>query len=417
MKESTDLGLVCLLAFSLMPLLAEPDPVSRRSVPDTGTIVLTDFSGARDWGPELIHFSLDTRRFKPGRLALLDADGKAVPFQVEDGELAFVAVLKKGSSKTWQLQHSDQDRSGENSSLKISRTTDGIEAGNEFFALRMPKAMSKAFPEPVTAAEVPAPLRQWQQNGQGWIGGARLVSHRKVKSYVHSVVRNGPACFEFEARYRFVPKGEYVIRIQISTGVPLAEVTEEYDFGEITDGRDFLMLDLHAGWNPQYIGLIGQQSEARSIPPFTSNPISKYLDGKRKPAASTPPVGGTGNAPSPVVPEAGYVLLEKCVPAGKWGGYRGGIQLWDGDAKNPSAGRRITLGLLSAGSWRKTNSVNLWYREGVGISVALPISVRRIQWSLDIADDVSPFSTHEHDEGLSQSYGRRVWGLYFGDLA
>ncbi len=45
--------------------------------------------------------------------------------------------------------------------------------------------------------------------------------------------------------------------------------------------------------------------------------------------------------------------------------------------------------------------------------MALPISVRHITWYNETTDDISPFSSHEHDEGVRESYGRREWALTF----
>ena len=55
-----------------------------------------------------------------------------------------------------------------------------------------------------------------------------------------------------------------------------------------------------------------------------------------------------------------------------------------------------------------------WYREDAGMTLALPLSVRWSRWSIEVTDDHSPFSTHEHDPDLRPSYGRRCWGLYAG---
>ena len=46
------------------------------------------------------------------------------------------------------------------------------------------------------------------------------------------------------------------------------------------------------------------------------------------------------------------------------------------------------------------------------MTLALPLSVRWSRWSIEVTDDHSPFSTHEHDPDLPPSYGRRCWGLY-----
>jgi hypothetical protein len=69
---------------------------------------------------------------------------------------------------------------------------------------------------------------------------------------------------------------------------------------------------------------------------------------------------------------------------------------------------------MHTGSWRRTNSLVAWHDPARGVQVALPISVRYSHWYLDLTDDKSPFSSHEHDPGLPPSYGRRVWALGFG---
>jgi hypothetical protein len=52
--------------------------------------------------------------------------------------------------------------------------------------------------------------------------------------------------------------------------------------------------------------------------------------------------------------------------------------------------------------------LNAWHDPAHGVQVALPISVRLSGWYLDVTDDQSPFSTHEHDPDLPESCGRRV---------
>jgi hypothetical protein len=107
-------------------------------------------------------------------------------------------------------------------------------------------------------------------------------------------------------------------------------------------------------------------------------------------------------------------LLETILPAGRWGDAKGGVQVWDGDPAQPGSGRNMGLVPLHAGSWRRAMALCAWYREDAGMTLALPLSVRWSRWSLEVTDDHSPFSTHEHDPDLPPSYGRRCWGLYAG---
>ncbi len=256
---------LALLVAAGAPAAAE-DTMTRRAVPADGRIALTDY-GYRDWWPELVHYALDTTRFRAGKLVLLDPSGRAVPFQVEGNTLAFVAFLPRGETNTYHLQASPQDRSAENTTLAAGPRGAAYEVRNEHVALRLPPPGTRAFPEPVEAAQATPPLLQWGQVGHGWMGGMRFATPRRVASQAFAVVRSGPACVEYEARYRFTPKGEYVWRVRLSPGMPLAVVTEEYDFGEITEGHDLLMLDLHAGWQPQSIGTVGGAGEQQMPAP------------------------------------------------------------------------------------------------------------------------------------------------------
>jgi hypothetical protein len=399
-------GIAALLLILPPNHAAAASPYPRAKVPPDGRMTLTDY-GTRAWGPELVHYAFDTNRFAPGRLALLGPDGKGVPFQVEGGVLAFVANLPQGGTVSYTLQGSATDRSTENSTLHLGQSDRAIEIANEFLALRLPAVGERSYPNGVEAAKVPPPIRQWKQAGQEWMGGTRFATPRKVTAHVFTLARQGPACLEFEARYRFAPKGEYVCRIRLSPGMPLALVSEEFDMGETTKGEDVLLLDLHANWQPQNIGWTkygGEQNPAR----LDTRAFAAYVEGKRDARPPEAPVGGVGQAPVLPLPESGLVALDRIMPV------CGGVQVWDGELRRPGQERSIGLVALHSGSWRRTMVLQAWHKAGTGVVIGLPISVRPARWSLEVTDDFSPFSTHEHDEGLPRTYGRREWGLHFG---
>jgi len=399
------------LAVALAATQPPGDPLTRAVVPTDGRIVLTDY-GYRDWGPELVHYGIDTRRFGPGRLVLLDAGGKAVPFQIDDRTLAFVASVPSGGAAVYRLQSASADRSKGNTTLQCRSEAGRLLVRNEHLSLRMPALGDRTFDPPAPATKASPPVLQWAGADGAWMGGARFASARKVTSRTFRLVRSGPACVAYEARYRFAPAGEYVWRVRLSPGMPIAVVTEEFDLAALTEGEDVLLLSLHAGWEPRHVGWVGAEGR-QMLPPLHTSTLTDYLAAKRSASEQAPPVGGAGAAPSPHVSAEGMTLLEKIVPAGKWGGYKGGVQLWDGKRARPGDGRAIGLVPLHAGSWRRAMALNAWQGSD-GVTVGLPIGVRPMRWSLDIADDFSPFSTHEHDEGLSRTYGRRCWGLYVG---
>ena len=113
-------------------------------------------------------------------------------------------------------------------------------------------------------------------------------------------------------------------------------------------------------------------------------------------------------------PGKGLVFLDKIGASGAWG-MRGGIELQSTQGSSDGAAvRSISLCPWHLGSWRRAMGLNVWHDPTNGVQVALPISVRLSRWYLDVTDDQSPFSTHEHDPELPASYGRRVWALGLG---
>ena len=384
----------------------------RSLVPEHGKICITDY-GYRDWGPELVHYQLDTWQFPPGKLVLLDDAGQAVPFQIDGSVLAFVARVPKGSTACYSLQRSEVDRAAEHGTLTSAIHGDTLEIRNEYLGLRMPAPETHTFATPVAAAAVPPPIKQWTTSGHEWIGAARFATERNIVSYAFSVIRQGPACVEYEARYRFAPEGEYVWRICLSPAMPVALVSEEFDFGQLTEGHDALLLELHSGWQPRHLGFASGAGDQVN-PQLSTGDYQEFIAERRSREPRPPSVGGYGEEPRPFIPEADMCRLAYMTPAGKWGDFLGCLQVYDGDRAHPEAGRNIGLLTLSTGGWRRAMGLTLLYTEEVGINVSLPLSVRPMRWNLDCADDLSYFSNHEHDAELRPSYGRRCWGLYAG---
>ncbi|HUW34417.1 MAG TPA: hypothetical protein VM223_22650 [Planctomycetota bacterium] len=408
MTKLTLYALVLLFSAAIVPAgfgeAKDPGVLQMAAVPDDGVIRLADY-GYRDWGPELVRYRIDAGRFQPGKLVLTGPDGAAVPFQVEGGVLSFVAELKKGQSVSYTLAAADNDRSAENSTLVQKPAGDAVEVGNAAFSIRLPKPQEKTFDQPASAAGVPPPILAWKQQGFDWLGGARFVTDRKVRSMQVKCVANGPAAVTYEARYRFAPSGEYLWRITVCDRLPWAMVTEEFDFGAITDGRDFLMLGLGESWQPGEVGWVDNGTLKRE-------PAADYL--KRKAEEQNKAVSNVSSydPPPPDAPGKGLVLLEKISATGSWGP-RGAIELRS--TPKDAAPQAFWVCPMHVGAWRRAMSLLAWNDPARGVEVALPVSVRHSRWYLDLADDRSPFSTHEHDPGLPASYGRRVWAFGFGD--
>lgn len=183
-------------------------------------------------------------------MALLDSSGNAIPFQIEGSILGFVAALNKSQTATYTLQSSPADRSGENSDLRRQWAGDNLEIGNAAFTLRVPALQSKTFAAPLDIRHAPSPLLGIRHAGGSWYGGSHVVTRRTLSSYRFSLVEQGKASITCEARYRFAPQGEYACRLQVVNGLPYALCTEEFDFGTMSRGQDFLVLDIASGWSP-----------------------------------------------------------------------------------------------------------------------------------------------------------------------
>lgn len=406
-RHGVILGAV-LVGLSAAGLAAEGP--TRQIWPANNTVTLRDY-GYRDWPTALVQYTVPVGTL-PGPVCLKGTDGKPVPAQVDGDTLAFVAALAKGATETFTMAKG----SPATSSLHVTQATQAVEVGNEFFALRLPPVGKQDFTPAVAAATVPGPLTAWQAKDGPWMGATRFVCTRQIAGLESKILRNGPAVFEYEARYRFAPQGEYACRVTVLPGVERADVVEEYDIGVRTEGRDFLLLELHRGFEPGTVGWIGDGGESGGMKaPLKLEAYPEFVAARGKADANKQAsVGGRGETPLPPRPEADMVLLEKILPAGPWGGNKVGVEI-GGALTDPKAlpANRVCLVPTHAGSWRRSLALTSWYKPGAGITVALPISTRRCTWYAEVTDDISPFSSHEHDSGLNESYGRREWTLCF----
>jgi len=148
---------------------------------------------------------------------------------------------------------------------------------------------------------------------------------------------------------------------RIVNGLDHAEFVEEFDFGAITQGQDFLLLELQKGFRARHLGrcMPGGEAARASI---DRKPLAEYLAAKLKDGANPPaPVRRRRVTPMPPRPEPGMVLLEKIVAGGKWGGLIGGIEL---RAAAPAAAAlpadRVAVAPLHVGGWRRAMALTVW---------------------------------------------------------
>lgn len=408
MRTVRRLSALLLLTPALLAAAGTPPGTGRAAVPADGAIRLAEY-GYRDWGPELLRYRVDTKSFPPGKVTLTGPDGKPVPCQVSNyGVLSFVAGLAKGQTAEYRLQRGGAGTRAA-SGLTQKRSGDALEVGNALFTLRVPRPQEKTFRSPVAAGDVPGPILGIRQQGFGWCGGSRLFTERQVATFAARVLDEGPATVLYEARYTFTPKGEYVCRVRVSDGLAYAEVTEEFDFGAVTEGEDFVVLDLGVGWQPTEVRYIDWGA-------LKAEPLAPYLQKKAgEVAKSVPNVASDAPPPMPRPGNGTLVFLERFTTTGAWGP-RGGFGLAGPPPQEPQAPRgSLTVLPLHAGTWRRALALTSWHDPERGVQVALPLSVRPARWFLETTDDQSPFSTQTHDSSLPASYGRRVWALCVGE--
>lgn len=364
----------------------------------------------RDWGPELVRHRVAVA---PGsRVAeapLVRAGGKIVPAQLAaegrgEGAADILMVLSLGKGETLDVEV-DLAQGSRLPELPHRRGWSYEEAGNGLYALRLTRTGRVAFRTPRPASEAPTPIQAWREGRGRWCGGSAFVSSRQVSGYVGTLKEAGPAVLEYEYRYSFVPKGEYVCTIRIVAGIPAAFITDEFDLGDVTEGGDDIVYFLNAGWTPSHVSWEAS-SKFQEAKPNWADYLAKKRSEAPKPMGSVP-----GNEPPDIPPPVpGWRLLEKISAWGRWGGFQSWCALAALDPQgkpSPFAG----LTPLHTGSWRRATALHVWDAAERGVAVAMPIGVRRTRWYKDIVDDQSPFSTHEHDELLPRSYGRREVAL------
>ena len=114
------------------------NPTARARVPADGKITITEY-GYRDWGPELVNYTVDPARFAPGGAELLDAAGAMLPFQIDGDTLSFVASVPKGGAASWTLRPKKTVHVAEEA-LTCDAKGGVLVVRNEFLAVRDARA-------------------------------------------------------------------------------------------------------------------------------------------------------------------------------------------------------------------------------------------------------------------------------------
>ncbi len=369
----------------------------------------------RDWPRKLLHYDIaaEAGEFTPGRTELLDGAGAPVAHQVEalerhaDGSLkrgrvSFYADLPRGAAWTYTWRASDTPATFAPHVTSRSRgwlRTQAREVTNAAAGILVPPPGEHVFRRPVDPSEVPPPILGWRLADGRWVGKARLASDRLATGWSQRVIADGPLYQEFEYEVRFAPgepprdtPGYYRVRVRVEAEQPLVFVAEEYDFGSITAGQDFLILTLDDGWQPN-TAVWAAYRQAPSQP--------EQVRGPRGGEADTP----VWQAPlEPAKPRE----LARLFPHNDFGLQAQWYAIFadDGAADSPQVG----IVTQHSGAWRlpSQSQSSLVVAEDGRIEARLRISMNLSGMPSN------PFNTAEIDPDLPQTLGRRLWALVLG---
>jgi hypothetical protein len=339
------------------------------------TLAIRDVTG-RAWGPEVVSFRVKfDQPVRIDKLTLTDEAGKTLPVQVESAlhsssgitvqdRISFLASVPANGSARWSLGTVPLDAPPP-APVTVERVDGCLELRNETVALRLAAPEAKTFAPPVPAAALPGPFAGFRGADGVWVGGSRLVTARTASAYTAKIVAAGPVYASVVYEYRFSPKGVYRVTVRLDQGAPLARVEEEFDAGELTDGRDYLAITTGTRYP-------------------TLDDLDQYV--VAYPAGTLAPRPATSCTFSTVAP---------------WDMF-GGRTFLPLEAKT-----NLGLLVLHSGAWRHPHNAlpRLRATTGQPAVLELPFSC------YGVLRPFNPFDTAEDDPGKPDSYGRRAWGL------
>lgn len=353
------------------------------------TLTIHDYTG-RGFPPDLVEYNLTGKERTWRKLRVFGADGKQVPSQVRTGAAEGVGVLQFVTDLPADGEVAYTVRTARGKAAAGSVTAEKQDGNlilrSGLLAVRVPDEIDKSFATPVAATSLPAPILAFQNQTGKWLGKSSILSQRKVKAFSVKLVE-GSVCTELSYEILWAEGGFYRARLRVIDRVPLVKVREEYDMQKL-DGTQFWELDLGHGWQPDRAQTASHHGS------------------------------GNGDANGRVVDLAGLMKKEAAqylVGDQGWGKLSHLGLFVDAEVKKtPKTFPLVGIVPLRKGLWRKSNAMEVRSKGAHDMRLRLPMGARHADWRRDITSETSPFSTAEHEMGLSKTYGRRVWGLALG---
>lgn len=357
----------------------------------------------RDWPRTLLHYDLtfEPGELRPGVLGVADGEGRTVESQevvtathpdgsVRTCRVSFYGALGKGQEVQWRLRP-EATPGPVPARVQATAKAGVLEVTSTEAGVRIPAPGGKIYDTPADPATVPAPILGWRLADGRWAGKGWLESERKVAAWSQRVVADGPLYKEYAYEVRFAPEGVYRVRVRVEAELPLVHVAEEYDMGAATPGRDFLVLALNDGWQPDTAFFAGGRPTGDKLQQVRNLRVEhdsavwrEPLDfGKEREHARLYPAGDWG-------------------PKAQWYG----LFADGGDAASPFVG----IMTEHTGAWRLPDQSlsSFWWLPDGRVLARMRLSIH-----LNGAPQ-NPFSTAEIDPALPQTLGRRMWALVLG---
>ena len=366
------------------------------------SVTIRDWTG-RGFAPDLVHYTIETPDIDPADFRVVNAEGTSLPVQItpsEDGQttVSFVARVPANETATYTFRTDGQAPAADHA---VSWATIGktLVLSNQKLAVKVPRTREQTFDEPVPASDLPAPILAFRETGGSWRGSGSIQHDRKVNRFTVRRTAEGPVFVRVVYRLEYADGSFYEARIRVTDRLPFAHVTEEYDLG-VESNAHYWQLDLSKSWNPDGAELMRVAGQGYSPVKYPS------LAEEAKAEPSGPAVGSSfpGGAGAPT----------RCIHHDSCWGNRYvsyyGVQQQKARRQNPGRYPLAMVAPLHKGAWRRPNSIPVYVEED-RVRVRFPMDVAPLSWTNEPASDVSPFSCHEHDPSLPDSYGRRVWGL------
>lgn len=376
-----------------------------------GAEVLSTFSCkeqlGHDWPRTLLHYDVAFVRGKArvDKTELMDSNKRPVEFQllptakysdgsIKTARISFYAELPKAGLFAYQLQTAKQPKPFL-ARVQAKRKGDVLEVTSPVAGVRLPAPAVKRFKQPVPPKQVPAPILGYRLSNGQWAGKGWLASDRKVASWSQQVIADGALYKEYSYQVRFTPSGFYKARVRVEAEAPLVHVSEEYDFGAATAGRDFFVLSLNDGWKPDTVMWAASSA---------SGPGNRFSRMRNRRIEHDTDVW---REPVDFSADREHTHLS---PGFDWGPNA----VWYGLFADKDGAASPFAGVMSEhmGAWRspyQSQSPLQWTKSG---SV---LAKFRISLNL-IGAPQNPFSTAEIDPDSPPTLGRRQWALVLGSL-